>query len=170
MMAESHHPWHAARPRTVRTALAALFGLIWAVLGSQPVMAGGHDRIAAQGGVALHGFDPVAYFTVGAALPGDPDIALRWRGLRWHFASPAHRTAFEANPKAYLPEFGGHCPVSVAHGAPRPADPRHWAIIEGRLYIAAEPGALNRFLAQADGLRQQARVHWGNGAQLAGSD
>ena len=149
--------------------VAALIGLVWAALWPQPGLADRHERIAAPGGVALGGFDPVAYFASGAALAGDPGIALRWRGVRWHFSSPAHRTAFEANPKAYLPEFGGHCPVSVADGDPRPADPRLWAIIEGRLYVAAEPDALDR-LSQTAHLREQAQARWSGWSRLTASD
>ncbi len=156
--------------RTLRLTLAALIGLIWTALWPQPALADRHTRIAATGGVALGGYDPVAYFAAGTAQPGDPSIALRWRGLRWHFASPAHRTAFEANPKAYLPQFGGHCPVSLAEGQPRPADPRQWAIVEGRLYIAAEPVALRRFLAQKDALRRRAQTEWSGMSRLAVGD
>ena len=151
-------------------AVLALVGLLPALLWPQPALADRHGRIVAPGGVALDGFDPVAYFQDGAARPGDPAIALRWRGVRWHFTTPTHRSAFEANPKAYLPAFGGHCPVSVAGGDPRPADPRHWAIVEGRLYIAAEPAALARFKAHADRLRQAAKAQWTGPPRLAVGD
>ena len=156
--------------RTFRLTVAALIGLVWAALWAQPTLADRSARIAATGGVALGGYDPVAYFTAGTALAGDPTIALRWRGLRWHFSSPAHRTAFEANPKAYLPQFGGHCPVSLADGQPRPADPHQWAIVEGRLYIAAEAAALNRFLAQNEALRRRAQAQWSGMSRLAVGD
>ena len=162
-------PAPAARRRTTLM-VAALIGLLWGALWPQAAVADRHGRIAAPGGVALGGYDPVAYFEAGRAQPGDPTIALRWRGVRWHFASAAHRSAFEANPKAYLPQFGGHCPVSVARGTPRPADPRQWTIVEGRLYVAAEAAALARFKTQTEWLRQQATAEWAGPSRLAGGD
>lgn len=130
--------------------------LCWAV----PALGDTHRRLVAPQGVAVGGFDPVAYFAEGRAQPGAPDIALRWRGVRWHFATPAHRAAFEANPKAYLPQFGGFCALSVAQGRPVPADPEHWAVIDGRLYMAEGAAELARFMTDPQGMLRAARSNW----------
>lgn len=117
-------------------------------------------QLAAQEGVAVAGFDPVAYFEAGQALAGRPEIALRWRGVRWHFASPAHLAAFEANPHAFAPQFGGYCAVSIARGRPVPADPRNWVIVEGQLYLAEGPGQLALLLADPNAVLQAAQANW----------
>ncbi|WP_201157607.1 YHS domain-containing (seleno)protein [Rhodobaculum claviforme] len=143
-------------PGPILRLLAVAACLAWAV----PATAERPDRHAAEGGVAVGGHDPVAFFNDGTAVPGDPAIALRWRGVRWHFATPAHRAAFEANPKAFAPAFGGHCPVSVAEGAPRPGDPRHWIIHEQRLFLLAGDGAAHRLREAPQELLAQARARW----------
>ena len=49
-------------------------------------------------GLALSGYDPVAYFTDGKAVPGSSEFTFEWMNARWRFASAAHRDAFRADP------------------------------------------------------------------------
>lgn len=137
-------------------AAALGLGLSWPA----PAAAGGLARPVNHEGVALGGYDAVAYALDGAPRAGDPTIVLRWRGVHWHFATPGHRAAFEANPKAYAPAFGGYCPLSVAAGAPHRGDPRHWAIVEQRLVLTASDEALRRLLANPDETLRKARTQW----------
>ncbi len=156
-----------ALPRSVAALLlAAAIGLVWPLAAA----ADRHGRLAVASGVAVGGYDPVAYFRDGVARPGDPGIALRWRGVRWHFATPAHRAAFEANPKAFAPAFGGHCAVSLADGQPRHGDPRHWAIVDGRLMLTAEATGLARLLASPEAIVQGARLVWTAPQTVAGGN
>ena len=143
----------------VRVLAGLLAGVILVCLGSA-APAEQRARLAGSAGVALGGFDPVAYFTDGQAVAGEAGIALRWRGVRWHFATPAHRAAFEANPQAYLPQFDGLCAVSVAQGRPEPGNPEHWAIVDGRLYFAADAAHLEQVLGNPGSLLQSARHSW----------
>lgn len=162
-MTPAARPYPVLPPRSRLPWLAALalFAALCAVLcATVPALADTHRRLASPQGVAVGGFDPVTYFTDGRAEPGAPDIALRWRGVRWHFATPAHRAAFEANPKAYLPEFGGFCALSVAQGRPVPASPEHFVLIEGRLYMAEGAAALAEFMAAQAELLRAARANW----------
>jgi len=107
-------------------------------------------------GVALMGYDSVAYFHQNEALPGAGNIALRWRGLVWHFASPENRAAFEANPRAFVPQFGGLCPEALMRGEAVQGDPRHWTIRDGKLYFSQSAEALRRFTAEADRILPEA--------------
>lgn len=86
-------------------------------------------------GLALLGADVVSYFQAGRFLPGDPAYALMWRGLRWHFASLGNRAAFEINPQAFLPQFGGYCAYGLAHDQIVPSDPAAFTVDRGRLYL-----------------------------------
>lgn len=115
---------------------------------------------AGQGGLALSGYDAVAYFDDGRPVPGDADVALRWKGAVWRFASASHRASFEMNPGAYAPQFGGHCAVSLAGGKLVPADPRAFAIIDGRLYLAVSDEAVRRLAADPAGFIGPARANW----------
>ncbi len=112
--------------------------------------------LADPGGVALMGYDAVAYFKAGEAMPGAGHIALRWRGLLWHFASVENRAAFEANPRAYAPQFGGLCPIALSRGEVVLGDPRNWTIRDGKLFFSASPegieelrGNMNSFVSRA---------------------
>ena len=90
-----------------------------------------------ENGVALGGYDPVAYFTDGAARTGSSEWQAEWGGATWHFASDAHRTAFLADPEAYAPQFGGHCAFAASLGIKTPGAPETWSIIDGRLFLNA---------------------------------
>ncbi|TNF64658.1 MAG: YHS domain-containing protein [Rhodobacteraceae bacterium] len=88
-----------------------------------------------SGGLAISGYDVVAYFTEGQPVRGRAAYAVMWKGATWHFASAENRTHFEMNPRAYAPQYGGYCAYSVARGTVSPADPEAWRIHENRLYL-----------------------------------
>lgn len=80
--------------------LVALTILVWAA-GSA---ASGDLQIY---GVAIEGYDTVAYFTEGRAMKGNPDINYDWNQARWHFATVEHRDMFTADPDKYAPTHAG---------------------------------------------------------------
>lgn len=86
-------------------------------------------------GVAIGGYDAVAYFTDGRAVPGQPGISLEHEGAVWRFASEANRDAFKADPQRYAPQYGGYCAWAVASGYTAKGDPDAWTIADGRLYL-----------------------------------
>ncbi|MDA0963375.1 MAG: YHS domain-containing (seleno)protein, partial [Proteobacteria bacterium] len=67
-------------------------------------------------GLALSGHDAVAYLREDRAVRGSANHAVMWKGAVWRFASEDHRAAFEMNPKAYAPQYGGYCALSVSRG------------------------------------------------------
>jgi YHS domain-containing protein len=93
----------------------------------------------AQDGLAIRGYDAVAYFRSGEAAPGQAEIAIIWKGVVWRFVSKENLQQFEANPRAYAPQFGGYCAYSVSQGHVSTADPAAWEIVEGRLYLTNSP-------------------------------
>ena len=58
-------------------------------------------------GVAIKGYDPVAYFTEGDAVKGSEEFVHYWNEAEWHFASAAHRDLFAAAPERYAPNHSG---------------------------------------------------------------
>jgi YHS domain-containing protein len=60
------------------------------------------------GGVAIKGYDPVAYFTEGKPLEGKAEFEVEWKGAKWRFASAEHLAMFKADPEAYAPQYGGY--------------------------------------------------------------
>ena len=85
--------------------------------------------------VVLKGHDPVAYFTDGKPVMGNPKISYDWDDGRYYFASAQHRDMFAKDPERYAPQFGGYCTGSMARGNTREGDPEAWVIREGRLYV-----------------------------------
>ena len=86
-------------------------------------------------GVAVGGYDPVAYFTLGKPVRGSGGITLAHKGATWRFASKANREAFKANPEKYAPRYGGHCAWAVSQGYTAKGDPKAWKIVGGKLYL-----------------------------------
>lgn len=86
-------------------------------------------------GLAVDGYDAVAYFTTGTPTKGSSDITTSWGGATWRFATDANRTAFLADPAHYAPQYGGYCAWAVSQGYTADADPEAWKIVEGKLYL-----------------------------------
>jgi hypothetical protein len=84
---------------------------------------------------AIDGADPVAYFTEGRMVRGDPAIALQWENAHWQFSSLENREAFRRNPTRYAPQYGGYCAFGVAEGFTFDSDPEAWSIVDDRLYL-----------------------------------
>ena len=64
-------------------------------------------NVLAGGRVAIHGYDPVAYFVEGGPRKGRTELAVEHNGVRWLFSSAANRARFEADPERYLRAYGG---------------------------------------------------------------
>ncbi|MDW3176807.1 MAG: YHS domain-containing (seleno)protein [Acidimicrobiia bacterium] len=88
-----------------------------------------------KNGLALEGYDTVAYFTEGSPTLGDPSITHEWKGATWHFASVENRETFISNPEEYAPQFGGHCAVARAQGMHVKGSPELWRIEDGKLFL-----------------------------------
>lgn len=84
---------------------------------------------------AIGGYDPVAYFTGGQPVEGQPGITYEWKGAVWHFSSQENRALFAENPERYAPQFGGWCAYGWSQGYPAKIDPEAWSIVGGKLYL-----------------------------------
>lgn len=88
-----------------------------------------------QQGIALQGFDPVAYFTVGAPTKGSTKFSATFDGARYYFASAENLKTFKADPSAFAPQYGGFCAMGVALHKKLDGDPNVWKIVDGKLYL-----------------------------------
>ena len=86
-------------------------------------------------GVAIKGYDPVAYFTDGKAEMGKSDYSYKWNEAEWHFANADHLKMFKENSGKYAPQYGGFCAYGVAKNACGTTDPTAWKIVDGKLYL-----------------------------------
>lgn len=86
-------------------------------------------------GVAIKGFDPVAYFTQQKAVEGNESFNYDWSGSKWLFSSQANLEAFKENPEKFAPQFGGFCAYGVSENHKSPTDPNAWTIVDDKLYL-----------------------------------
>jgi hypothetical protein len=111
-------------------------------------------------GLAIGGFDPVAYFTDGAPRLGKGEFEYRHGGVVWRFRNAGNRAAFVADPEVYAPRFGGYDAVGIARGAAVPGDPRQWIVSGERLYLFYGPENQTVFAKNADRVIAAADKLW----------
>ena len=141
--------------------LARLYLLV--ILATAPVtavIAQEQQRVNAENGVAIKGYDTVAYFTDGRPTEGKPDYQYSWDDVVWRFASVAHRDQFAANPEQYAPQYGGFCAGSMYFGEAVAADPKAWKIVDGKLYLFAKPEFVNKWSSDAAERIKAADENW----------
>ncbi|MGL4440799.1 MAG: YHS domain-containing (seleno)protein [Bosea sp. (in: a-proteobacteria)] len=110
-------------------------------------------------GIALGGFDPVAFFDRLRPVPGKPEHELQHAGATWRFANMANRNAFMAMPDVYAPLFGGYDPLGVTAGRAVAGLPQHFLISDSRLMIFSTVDTRDRFLA-SPGMLDTAVARW----------
>lgn len=89
-----------------------------------------------ENGVAIAGYDPVAYFTLGEASKGAAANSSSYKDATYYFSNAEHKALFEANPEKFLPAYGGYCAYAVADNSFKmEPDPENWVIQDGRLLL-----------------------------------
>jgi len=115
----------------IRSLMFSLTVMAVSMAGKAKVEAVNHDR----SGLAVHGYDVVAYFTDNKPVKGSSQFAQEWMGTKWYFASAEHRAQFAASPEKYAPQYGGYCAWAVGHNYTADTDPEAWKIVDGKLYL-----------------------------------
>ncbi|MBM9502627.1 YHS domain-containing protein [Leptospira sp. 201903071] len=85
--------------------------------------------------LAINGYDPVAYFTIGKPTEGKKEFQFRWMDADWRFSSAENLKKFREHPERYAPQFGGYCAYGVAFREKVSIDPKQWKIVDGKLYL-----------------------------------
>ena len=111
-------------------------------------------------GLAIAGYDPVAYFTDGKPMQGRAEFELRYAAAVWRFCNIGNRAAFAERPKIYMPKFGGYDPIGVGRGVAVPGKPDLWLIAGERLYLFYDRDRLAKFTADVDRLANTAERKW----------
>jgi hypothetical protein len=127
-----------------------------------PAVGATNDRIVtdAASGLAISGYDPVAYFTDARAVAGSPSLERGYAGAVWRFYNVGNRDAFARDPEIYMPHYGGYDPVAVARGASVPGHPLLWLVSGRRLYFFHDAQARAAFLANPAGYVGAAEERW----------
>ncbi len=145
---------------------------LWAGLGGVAVAAQGCLAVASQAattervvvnrytGLAIDGFDPVAYFVDGRPVIGQEDFEASEAGAVWRFHNEGNRASFVAHPEVYAPMFGGYDPTGVARSVTLAGNPRFWLILGQRLYLFDRAETRDAFAADAPRLLREAVARW----------
>ena len=148
--------------RLVRSSATAAIFAVAAIAGAVSGLANDSVNTGYFGGVAIMGYDTVAYFTDGKAVKGSEEFAYEWLGTPWFFASKKHQEMFMSEPAKYAPQFGGYCAGEVAQtgSVTINIDPEAWAIIGGKLYLAYSKEFMAEFKAHPSDLLAKAEANW----------
>ena len=136
---------------------ALVLGLCFAAAG--PAFAGPPVNVDAAG-VAIQGYDPVAYFTDGKPVKGDEKFQSEYAGAKYDFVSAEHKAAFDQDPAKYAPQFGGFCAYGVSQGHTAPVDPNVFQIVDGRLLLQYSGNFSEMFNRDKDGNLKKADTNW----------
>jgi hypothetical protein len=142
--------------------LASLFGLA-ALAGLPPAArASTTERVVVNRytGLAIEGFDPVAYFVDARPMVGRPDFEASEAGAVWRFRNEGNRASFVAHPEVYGPQFGGYDPIDLARGVTVAGNPRFWLVSGQRLYLFGREETRDAFAADPERSLPEAGLRW----------
>ncbi|MEP6937256.1 MAG: YHS domain-containing (seleno)protein [Chthoniobacterales bacterium] len=114
----------------------------------------------AKDGLALQGYDPVAFFTDGKPVLGKEEFHGSYHDATYRFASAEHQALFEKNPAKYEPQFGGYCAYGVSKGHLSPVKIDAFQIVNGRLLMQYDSEVKNAFNKDQHGNLDTADKNW----------
>ena len=143
----------------------ALLSLVAVLLSAGPVFAvqvPDHKTLVlkTRDGVAVQGYDTVAYFTNGKAAKGTSKFRSEYEGVMYYFASAEHKALFDANPAKYAPAYGGYCGYAASIDRLSPVSPEWFQIIDDKLILQHNKKAFDKFNADLKGNVMKADQNW----------
>ena len=113
-----------------------------------------------RNGLAIEGYDPVAYFEEHKPVAGSAQYTTLYQGSPFQFASAANRDLFTAKPEKYAPQYGGYCAYGMAKAYKAKIDPEAFTVIHGKLYLNYSDAVRTRWLSDVPGYIQRADANW----------
>ena len=111
-------------------------------------------------GLAIEGFDPVAYFADARPERGREEFEASQAGAVWRFRNEGNRASFVAHPDIYGPQFGGYDPIDLARGVTVAGNPLFWVVSGQRLYLFGREQSRDAFAANPDPVLRNAMLRW----------
>lgn len=116
--------------------------------------------------LAIQGYDPVAYFTLGRPQKGNWNYAYTYLGVIYIFSSPANRELFSKSPSTFEPQYGGWCAFAMGDkGEKVEVDPETFKIVDGKLFLfynAYFNNTLTSWNKNENNLKAKADFNWFN--------
>ena len=111
-------------------------------------------------GVAIRGYDTVAYFTEKQPVKGSKEFQYEWNGGLWQFSSAEHLEMFKQSPEKYAPQYGGYCAYAVANRSYARIDPNVFTILNNKLYLNYNDRVKKRWTKKRSKFIVQADEFW----------
>ncbi len=142
-----------------RTLMTGLMVAPFAVALTRPALAASAP-VYNENGIAWDGHDPVAYFSIGAPVPGKDAFSTTYKGTRVLFSSAQTRDMFVADPEKYAPQFGGYCAYAASKGYLAPTVPEAWTVFDDKLYLNFSLRARDLWLRDVPGNIAKGNANW----------
>src|ERR1051325_2946286 len=113
-----------------------------------------------KNGLALQGYDPVAYFSENRPVRGNAQFQSSYNGGTYYFASATNKATFDSNPKKYEPQFGGFCAYAVSQGHTAKIEPDAFQVLNDRLLLQYDKGVREKFNKDSQGNLKKADQNW----------
>ncbi len=113
-----------------------------------------------KNGLALQGYDPVAYFTDGKPVKGLPEFTAADKGATYQFASAEHRDMFNQSPAKYEPQFGGFCGYAASINKLAPVEVQYFQVLHDRLVLQHNEKAWKLWHQDVEGNLKKADANW----------
>lgn len=141
------------------------FSTLLSLLMSQAVLAQGHGlHNLNKAGVAIDGYDPVAYFRQVKPIEGKRGFSVTVDGATYLFSTSQNAVLFKAEPSKYQPQYGGWCAYAMgATGEKVEVDPETFKILDGKLYLFYNKffnNTLKSWNKDEANLKQKADANW----------
>lgn len=111
-------------------------------------------------GVALHGYDPVAYFVAAEPQKGQSQYSYEYKGSKFYFANEANKRAFMQAPEKYAPQFGGYCAYGASQGYKVSTQPDAFAVVKDKLYLNYNSKVQEIWKQDVPGNIERAEKNW----------
>jgi YHS domain-containing protein len=114
-----------------------------------------------KNGIAIQGYDPVAYFESAKAIEGNKEIKSEYNGVIYQFSSESNKVLFLKNPSHYEPQFGGFCSYGMSEGYEAPIQPEAFTIVDNKLYLNYNLKVKEMWSKEQVDRIEKANVNWG---------
>lgn len=94
-----------------------------------------NKAVFAVDGIAVRGYDVVAYVKDNKAVKGTDEFSYSWNGVKWLFSNNEDLQLFKGNPEKYVPQYGGYCAYGVSENHASPTNPLAFTIVDDKLYL-----------------------------------
>jgi len=133
---------------------------VFLAIAALSTLASAKELLNLENGVAIQGYDPVAFFADNRPVKGNAQFQSDYRGAKYYFASAEHKAAFDKEPAKCEPQFGGYCAYGASRGKTVPIKIETWEIVNGRLLLQYDLDVKSKFDKDPQGTLRKADENW----------